>query len=374
MDNFHQYRVNVFKDAEEPLVLDALKLRTMISQVQRNQTLIVQLDRIAYLETLGFDFREDVSTWLQANQNTTTIFENGQVRTGFECVPSTSSCNSLLIRQLTKDKVGQYVKIGKSDDRTKYTFTSYTLAAFETISDGYCVQNSSCSYDSSKGVLSIKENENVTLSCSYYVWQSVDDNIENLPVEIDFPYEFGGACIFKPVTIVFDSIDPTTNAKRLLVSKQCSRQFDRYDSQFKCFLVNANDKKANDDIIISEVEVKIDMHFENQNTNDSNVSNVFQTVEKDETITLICPFDGKPIRYFWRNSSSNEEFEGDRMNIIEKHKTTGLLRYDCRAHIGGLINKWTSRVNFTIDVKEPIVIPQEKGQDQINLSSKTDKV
>jgi hypothetical protein len=346
-------RIIYLIDAEE-LLLDALKLRTMISQVQRNQTLIVKLNNMGYLDTHAFDFKEEVNTWLQAKQNTTTIYENGVVEPNFECIPSSLSCNSLLIRKVTKDRLGQYVKIGKSDDKTRFTFTSYTLAAFETKPDGYCVSdNTSCTYDNPTNILKIKENENVTLHCSYYIWQSIDDKIDNLPVEIDFPLEFGHDCIFKPVLKYHDYTDPVTNAKRILVTKECSRSFERHDNRFKCMLVNTNDKKTNDEII-SDVEVKVDVHYENDEI-DHEVDVLKSINTDDEQVSLICPFEGNPIQYYWKNNSSNSETEGDQVNVLSKFKSSGLFHYECRAYIGGLVNKWTDRINYTIEVQKILV-------------------
>lgn len=342
----------------------------------KNITIITKLNDQTILQQA---FNNDkVDRWIMSDSDSQTdrppkvlydLEKRLQDNQRYQCKPSLDACNNLQIIRTTQNELGQYVRSGLTSD-IRPTYANYFLSAYEGPLNVKCYSDSNtCRFNQSINVLTVKENEPIVLTCSASLWRSGSYGI---PGEIYYRSSTMDECTQNENKFLNNDYISTTNSQvstsksqNVQLKKDCARTFRREDNQMSyiCGIRYAQTPEVISTNDIDRLNIKLDVHYGPVSLLQTLPLTEFnRTIKYGNSITLKCPYEGNPITYWWKiiNSPSSsspssvdtKEFLGEREHLLSSTLTPGSYQYQCRAYIGGYIDKTLDSVLFNVNIIE----------------------
>ena len=340
--------------------------KEIISIDSKNVTIIAKLNEQTTFTQVQYVFPERAEKWLfgdSSSGSTSVIYADGELKDKqrFQCKSVTGRCDSLTIMNTTKKELGQYARSGSSIDNAKFTFTSYFLSGYEAPINLKCYSSlSQCRFNKSTNVLTVRENDQVIISCEVNFWKS--DTAYGIPAEVFYRSTNSEECNSNEnrfVNVTTDTLG-SNRIQNIQLKKDCSRSFTNSEtgSTYVCGMryINTGDSFRNNEI--DRLNIKLDVQYGPLSLVSSAIAaNEFNKTGKQGTpVTLKCPYEGNPISYFWKQVSGpgldTTEFAGNKELTLAKSLAIGQYQYQCRSYVGGFIDSKTDPILFSVNIQD----------------------
>lgn len=336
-------------------VLSQTAKSTFFQTFSENVTLILKANEASLLRP-AFNYDDKVNKWLFGTSNGTVIavYKNERLleRMLFECEPNENDCKSLKIPKIDYTYVGEY-KREADIDNSKSTDTYYYLSVYETPFIISCLDTLNCRFNYTNNKLSLRSNEPIQFSVSTNIWQN-----NGTETKAEFSFNDPNCDMYDTKRKLIKS--DQTKLEQIELKKECTRKFNQDDLKYQFVLKYKND--INDNKQIDTLNIDLDVHYGPERLTSSELNIV---IEQGEQRSLKCPFLGNPIDYYWKSLSikDNTEYSGSQILILSKSLTPGNYQYQCRAYLGGFIQRQTESVTFNVRVNAaPTIAPNRKSK------------
>lgn len=226
------------------------------------------------------------------------------------CDPSVEECDSLFIVNMNKDLVGSYAK-----NSHKW----FEVIGYESPLDlkYNSTRDNRANYNPKKKSLYIRENVQVEINCSAYLWTSGEYKLD-FRVNID-------NCDNKQ-----EQQEPIAlnSLSKIGLQSTCSQKFNRNNKTFSCSFTNLNEAKQVEELVIN-LEVEYGPEYEYHRPEDKN-----KTITAGTSLELICYIKGYPIKYQWTEYKNKTNILSNQKNYaLPTSLEVGKYNFECEAKI-----------------------------------------